>query len=97
MNFIQYLRPYGQKKQVVIVRPELIEAKATELETKGYRFEIEELMSGMVSMTVEYPKGHELSGEAPLEMQVCMNGEKIPETVDKLITTAHNRIKKVEE
>jgi len=90
--FTQYLRPNGRTTSVSIQRPDDVTTKAFALIGAGYRFEIEELVTGHVSMTVEYPDHHELSGEAPLVHHLCMNGPDVPETVDTLITEAYELI-----
>ena len=53
IEFTQYLRPKGTPTKVKIDRPPEIETKAIELKSYGCLFEIEELMNGTVSMTVE--------------------------------------------
>lgn len=87
IEFTQYMRPNGRKVQVNIVRTPPIELKAAELRDKGYRFEIEELMTGVISMTVEK------SGlDEPVSHKLVQNGPKVPETVDALIEDAWNKM-----
>jgi hypothetical protein len=52
--FTQYLRPYGAQRDVFIDMPPDVEAKAQALIAQGYRFDIEILTTGMVSMTCEW-------------------------------------------
>lgn len=56
----------------------------------GYVFECEELQTGHVSMTVERP-----GEDWPLTLahEVCVNGPRVPETIDALITKAYERAK----
>ena len=80
--FTQYLRPNGRRVLNQIERPADIAAQAAILVSLGYRFEIEVLTSGKVSMTVE-------DGEnPPISMEVCDNGPTVPTAVDKLIHKA---------
>lgn len=87
--FTQYMRPHGRREEVAVNRPEEIERLAKELQVKGCKFEIEELMTGEISMTVEDKHVEEFG---PVSMQVCQNGPKVPEAVDALIRSAHKRI-----
>lgn len=57
---------------------------ATELIAWGMVFEIEELMTGKVSMTCEWPHKDEV-----LSIQICDNGPAVPDCVDKLVADAH--------
>ena len=88
IKFTQYLRPNGRTTEIDIDRSTEIEKKAIDLIKLNCKFEIEELMTGMVSMTVEYPYGHEKREESPFVMELVPNGSKVPEIVDKLINRA---------
>ena len=50
--FTQYLRPRGKQVEVFIERPAEIYQKAQAIINRGYRFEIEVLLTGQVSMTI---------------------------------------------
>ena len=83
--FTQFLRPDGRTRAVLIDRPDAIALKAGELIARGYRFEVEELMDGTVSMTVE----HADCEDGPFAIELCPNGPAVPETVDRLIADAY--------
>lgn len=78
--FTQYLRPDGRKTSVLIDRPDHIAKAADFIRSNGFRFEIEELAGGTVSMTI--------SDEADdYHQKLCANGPDVPDTVDELIKT----------
>lgn len=91
--FTQYLRPDGGRQQITIERPKEIEELAQRLIVCGYRFEIEMLTTGEVSIEVvrDIP---DPDCTDSLALEICQNGpgtEKalgVPETVDRLITRA---------
>lgn len=76
--FTQYLRPNGQKRAVVIDRPDDIAAKAERIIAKGFRFECEELATGHCSFTISDDK-------ADHEIIVVPNGPGVPAAVDRLV------------
>ena len=84
--FTQYLRPNGRKARTAIDRPSEVEKKAQDLIDSGAVFEIEELMSGIVSMTCERETNDE---HEVLAHELCSNGTEVPETVDRLVGRAH--------
>jgi hypothetical protein len=81
--FTQYLRPDGRQRPVWIERPAEIVALADQLRQAGYHFDIEELTTGAISMTVETTGDDE-----PLAHELCPNGPAVPDAVDRLIRTA---------
>lgn len=87
--FTQYLRPNGRKTQVTIERPKEVIEKAQAIMLKGFSFEIEELMNGMVSMTVEKP----YDDNGPIAHKVCKNGPDVLINVDQLVDTAFKGLK----
>jgi hypothetical protein len=87
ITFTQYLRPHGQPKTVWIDRPPEIVALADQLVTAGYHFDIEELRTGEVSMTVEANQPTD-DDDVVLAHELCPNGPEVPATVDRLIRTA---------
>lgn len=90
--FTQYLRPHGQQRAAWIARPPDIVAMAARLIEAGFRFDIEELMDGTVSMTVE-PNAPDADGEdQPIAIELCPNGPDVPAAVDRLITAAAERV-----
>lgn len=89
INFTQYLRPDGRKQTVSIDRPHHIVEMAQFILLKGFKFEIEELMDGMVSMTVEKNFGD----DGPIAHEICKNGLDVPLRVDQLIETAYQELK----
>ena len=82
--FTQYLRPYGHKRAVKIDRPENVVLKAAEIAAAGYQFEIEELSTGHVSMTIT-GWNPETDEEGDVAQRICPNGPKVPEKVDEMI------------
>ena len=82
--FTQYLRPNGRTRDVTIDMPEDIEKKAQELLATGHHFDIEELTTGMVSMTCE-------KGDDIISIQVCENGPPVEDAVKELIETAYQK------
>ena len=50
--FTQYMTPNGRKEPVEINRSEEVEAKAHQIIASGFRFEIEILRTGQISMTI---------------------------------------------
>ena len=78
--FTQYVMPDGRKEPVEISRPEAIEVKARQIIASGFRFEVEMLKTGEVSMTITNDK----DGDVAIEV-VPDNGPGIPEAVDRMI------------
>lgn len=76
--FTQYLRPNGRKQIVAIDRPAHVVSKADFIKSHGFRFEIEELMTGQVSMTISDDDGD-------YAIRTCANGPDVPVNVDLLI------------
>mgnify|MGYP001568084994 FL=1 len=87
IEFTQFLRPNGRRRQVRVQRPEKVTKSATAVVAAGGRFESEELMDGTVSMTVEHPDW-ERKDRGPVAIELCPNGPSVPETVDKLVMAA---------
>lgn len=83
--FTQFKRPDGRKVQTGIERPAAIEMMAQRLLKQGFVFEIEELMTGMVSMEVT-------DGRSVIASEICTNGPDVPPTVDRMIRNANERI-----
>jgi hypothetical protein len=82
VNFTQFLRPNGHKQIIIITVPEEYEARAKELTDAGYKFEIEVLRNGVVSMEC-------CDEEDCLSMQLVDNGPKVPDMVKVLVDEAH--------
>jgi hypothetical protein len=76
--FTQYLRPNGRQVEVSIDRPEDVSKLAERIIAAGYRFEVEELTTGHASFTIAGPEGDE-------DIELCMNGPKVPGAVDTLV------------
>lgn len=83
--FVQYLRPSGRKSEVSIDMPEDIWAKAQALIAADCHFDIEELSTGMVSMTCE-------TFDHLLSIQVCENGPAVVTAVETLVMDAYQRV-----
>lgn len=81
--FTQYIRPHGDRKTIVIERPDEVADEALSLIDDGYRFETEVLTNGMVSLTCVDPKDTQ-----DIAIEVCFNDVSIPTRVDKLVFKA---------
>ncbi len=80
--FTQFMMPDGRQVENTIERPAEIEEKAKALINAGYRFEIEVLNTGEISM--ECCLGH-----ASLASEICVNGPAVPLATDKMINEAY--------
>jgi hypothetical protein len=78
IEFTQYLRPDGRTRKIYIERSEPIVQMARVIQAEGYCFECEELMTGMVSLTIS-------DGEQDVAIEVCQNGPEVVEAVDRMI------------
>jgi hypothetical protein len=79
--FTQFLRPNGRKQAVMFMCDDkVIFDKAQQIIATGLRFECEELMSGVVSLTIS-------SEEDDLAFATCMNGPDVPGAVKELISS----------
>ena len=91
--FTQFRRPHGVREQVSIDRDDEIAKLADELTGHGARLEIEVLsgaFSDRVSMEVVKDDG---DGETQsIAGDIVKNGPGLPEAVDKMIKTAHERM-----
>lgn len=85
INFTQYIRPFGERRAVVIDRPPEIEQLAEEFISRGGYFECEELTTGHASFTACHPDCEE--GDCAIE--VVPNGPGVEEAVDRLVRRAH--------
>ena len=85
--FTQFLMPDGREKPVTIDRPSGVEAKARALIEAGFRFEIEMLQTGEISMEI-----CDSEGETVLGAEVCGNGPQVPVAIDKMIEDATKQL-----
>jgi hypothetical protein len=86
--FTQYLRPNGRAAPVSIDMSPETEALAAELGGAGYRFEIEVLRTGDVSM--DCSRGP----DDVLAIEVVPNGPAVVEAVERLVVLAHAMLEK---
>jgi predicted RNA-binding Zn-ribbon protein involved in translation (DUF1610 family) len=86
IEFTQYLRPHGEKRQVWIEIPS-VQEKADLLIKAGYHFDIEELSTGMISMTCEDNIYHSL-----VSIRVCPNGPEVVDNVIDLIEESYESV-----
>ena len=86
IKFTQYMRPNGRKRETFISVSKKIGETAEQLIKKGYYFEIEELMTGIISMTCEFGYGDNTIIAAH---ELCTNGPDVVKAVDKLVLDAH--------
>lgn len=87
--FTQFLLPHGRRQRVWVERAPEVAARARALAARGCRLEIETLLSGEVSMTVEREVGGE---DDVVSIRVCENGPAVLEAVDELVEEAHGRV-----
>ena len=87
--FVQFLRPDGRRRNIWIERDAERARKATALREQGCRFEVEELLTGEASMTVERLHGGE---DELVSIRVVPNGPEVPPAVDELIDEAYERV-----
>jgi len=89
MIFTQFLRPNGRRQTISVMRPQPVEDMAQELRENGYKFEVEELMTGEIHMDVSH-----IADDYPLTNRICDNVEgKVNDAVDSMITEAHSKYK----
>lgn len=89
VEFTQYLRPNGRQRKVSIELTKELEAKALRIIQEGFKFEIEELTTGEVSMTCEDEDG---LADGPIAHLICPNGPEVPQKVAELIQTAYDKV-----
>lgn len=81
--FTQYLRPDGRKQDVLTSDPSYTDEDlkaAQAIIDAGFRFEIEVLTNGMISMTISDSDGDYVN-------KLCSNTISVPDTVKRLIHT----------
>lgn len=86
MDFVQFLRPDGRRREVQIKVDHGTEARAGELRLAGCRFETEILTTGEVHLSVEMDDDE---GEIVMANEVVPNGPGIKEAVERLVASAH--------
>lgn len=79
--FVQFLRPHGRSIVVFTEVNDLYQKKVEELLRHGFRFEIEELTTGDIHMTISDP-----IIEEDVASRLCKNGPPVPENVQLLIS-----------
>lgn len=84
IKFTQYLRPNGKKVSAEIDMPEDIESMARRLSSAGYKFEIEELSTGVVHMDCSAD-----GAEGPVAIELCENGPPVVFAVERLVRESH--------
>ena len=80
ISFMQYLKPDGRKRPILIERPDDIVEKSEAITDEGYRFETEILTTGEVSVTIFDP-----TEEVDVAIEICRNGPGVGEAVDRMI------------
>ena len=84
--FTQYKMPHGFTEDVTTDSTPEIEAKAHELLDFGFKFDIEMLSTGMISMTCE-KEGEE---DEIVAIELSENGPEIREKLISLVNTAYS-------
>jgi hypothetical protein len=76
--FTQYRRPHGEKRQQFFDCDESLANKAQAIIERGYCFEVEVLMNGIVSLTIS-------NGKEDVAIELSPNGPEIPGAVERLV------------
>ncbi len=76
--FTQYIRPNGRKRQGDFERPQEVYDQAMAIIKAGYCFEIEELSTGKISMTIS-------NGKEDVAIRICDNGPEVLTSIDDLV------------
>ena len=84
--FTQFVPPNGRKQSVGIERSSEIEALATELVSKGVRFEVEVLLTGEASFEAVILDAD--GDDESLAMEIVPNDPRVTDAVDKLVRDA---------
>lgn len=80
IEFTEYILPNGRKKKKYFIRPLDIVEKADKIIEKGYRFEMEKLRTGEISITIFDPKK-----TIDIDIRICSESNII-ENVDNMIS-----------
>lgn len=80
IEFTKYILPNGRKEKVFFIAPMDVVQKGNKILEKGYRFEIEELRTGQISMTISDP-----IEEMDVDIRIC-NKDKINENINDMIS-----------
>lgn len=78
VEFIQYLRPDGRPRRILVPRPDHVAQKADQIAAAGFRFEAEILSTNEASFTIS-------DDESDYAITVTEQGAKMFEAVDRLI------------
>lgn len=78
LNFTQYMFPTGEKREVVTDVPDAVYERAQQIIAMGYRFEIEVLANGFVSITIS-------DDDDDYAHRIVPNGPPVPLAVEDLI------------
>jgi hypothetical protein len=78
LSFTQFLFPTGQSREIETDVPVLVYDKAMKIKEAGYRFEIERLSNGKVSITIS-------DDEADWAHEIIDNGPAVPDAIERLI------------
>ena len=95
--FIQYMRPNGRQVSVDFEcdDPE-IENMACKIIAKGYQFEVEELSTGDISMTIYGPwvSAYRVAGDecGDIVCEICKNDVSVVSAVKKLVLSGCEKI-----
>ena len=76
----QYLRPNGRKNPCTTLLDASLEPNYILMQSRGLTFGAEELMTGMVSLTIE-----DLPREEDVQMRVVPNGPEVPAAMEDML------------
>ena len=79
--FTQYLRPNGRAVDIYFQAPDHVFLKAEQLIADGFKFEVEVLTTGEISLTVS-------DGEEDIAIELFPNGPGIEKHVEALVDEA---------
>jgi hypothetical protein len=83
--FTQFVPPNRKPVRVEIEMDPKTEELAHKLLNDGYRFEIEEILGGMVHMDCS-----KSGAEGPVALELCENGPPVAVSVERLVKDSHD-------
>ena len=83
--FTQYLRPDGRKRRVFFDVLGDVAEQSKAIIDRGWLFEVEELTTGEVSLTVFDPES-----QVNVSIEVVRNGPEVVSAIDRLVLISYN-------
>lgn len=92
VEFTEYVLPNGAKRPYTIDVPDEVAARAREIKARGFHFDIEILMTGHISMTIESNDDDVLDEEGAVAHRIVPNGPEVYTAVLALVDDAWSSI-----